>query len=65
MAVNGLGKQFRKNPIRKIEKKPVKIRVKLPHVINKPLPKNQIFVQKPFSHSTLKLERKKFTPQNH
>ena len=30
----------------------------------KPLPRNRIFVQTPFSHSTLKLERKKFTPQN-
>ena len=25
----------------------------------------RIFVQTPFSQSTLKLERKKFTPQNH
>ena len=47
-----------KNPIQKIEKK-VKIRVKLPHVNKKPLPRNRIFVQTPFSHSTLKLERKK------
>ena len=47
-----------KNPIQKIEKT-VKIRVKLPHVNKKPLARNQIFVQKPFSHSTLKLERKK------
>ena len=53
-----------KNPIPKIEKT-VKIRVKLPHVNKKPLPRNQIFVQTPFSHSTLKLERKKFTTQNH
>ena len=52
-----------KNPIQKIEKT-VKIRVKLPHVNKKPLPRNRIFVQTPFSHSTLKLERKKFTPQN-
>ena len=48
----------------KIEKT-VKIRVKLPHVNKKPLRRNRIFVQPPFSHSTLKLERKKFTPQNH
>ena len=48
-----------KNPIQKIEKT-VKIRVKLPHVNKKPLPRNRIFVQTPFSHSTLKLERKKF-----
>ena len=44
-----------KNPIQKIEKT-VKIRVKLPHVNKKPLPRNRIFVQTPFSHSTLKLE---------
>ena len=56
--------QLEKNPIKKIEKT-VKFRVKLPHVNKKPLPKNQIFVQTPFSHSTLKLERKKITPQNH
>ena len=63
-AVNGLGKPFRKNAIQKIEKT-VKIRVKLPHVNKKPLPRNRIFVQTPFSHSSLKWERKKFTPQNH
>ena len=44
-----------KNPIQKT----VKIRVKLPHVNKKPLPRNRIFVQTPFSHTTLKLERKK------
>ena len=33
-------------------------RVKLPHVNKKPLPRNRIFVQTPFSHSTLKLEQK-------
>ena len=48
-----------KNAIQKIEKKTVKIRVKLPRVNKKPLPRNRIFVQTPFSHSTLKLERKK------
>ena len=47
-----------KNPIRKIEKT-VKIRVKLPHVNKKPQPRNRIFVQTLFSHSTLKLEQKK------
>ena len=51
-----------KNPIQKIEKT-VKIRVKSPHVNKKPLARKRIFVQTPFSHSTLKLERKKFTPQ--
>ena len=52
------------NPIKKIEKT-VKIKVKLPHVNKKPLARKRIFVQTPFSHSTLKLERKNFTPQNH
>ena len=46
-----------KKPIQKIQKT-VKIRVKLPHVNKKPLPRNRIFVQTPFSHSILKLERK-------
>ena len=52
-----------KNPIQQIEKT-VKIRVKLPHVNKKPLPRNRIFAQTPFSHSNLKLEQKNFTPQN-
>ena len=56
--------QKNRNPIQKIEKT-VKIRVNLPHMNKKPLPRNRIFVQTPFSHSTLKLERKKITPQNH
>ena len=64
-AVNGLRKPFRKK-IRSIKsRKQLKSRVKLPHVNKKPLPRNQIFVQTPFSYSTLKLERKKFTSQNH
>ena len=50
------------------EQQTTKITVKLPHV-NKtacePLARKLIFVQIPFSHSTLKLERKNFTPQNH
>ena len=53
-----------KNPIQKIEKT-VKIKVKLPHVNKKPLARKQIFVQTPFSHSTLNLERRKFMPQNY
>ena len=48
---------------KKIEKT-VKIKVKLPHVNKKPLARKRIFVQTPLSHSTLKLERKNFTPQN-
>ena len=54
---------LKKNPIQKIEKKTVKIKVKLPHV-RKPLARKRIFVQTPFSHSTLNLEQN-FTPQNH
>ena len=64
MALNGLGKPFRKNPIPKIEKT-VKIRVKLPHVNKKPLARKRKFVQTPYSHSILNLERKNFTSQNH
>ena len=45
-------------------KKSVDIKVKLPHVNKKPLARKRIFVQTPFSHSTLKLEWKNFTPQN-
>ena len=48
-----------KNPIKKIEKT-VKIKVK-----KKPLARKPNFVQTQFSHFTLKLERKNFTPRNH
>ena len=65
MSCEWIGKTIqKKNPIQKIEKT-VKIRVKLPHVNKKPLPRNRTFVQTLFSHSTLKLKRKKFTPQTH
>ena len=63
--MNGLGKPFRKKSDSKNQKKTAKITVKLPHVNKTPLAREQIFVQTPFSHSTLKLERKNFTPQNH
>ena len=53
-----------KNPIQKVEKTE-KIKAKLPHVNKKPLARKRIFVQTPFSHSTLKLGQKEFTPQNH
>ena len=53
-----------KNPTQKIDKT-VKIKVQLPHVNKKPLGRKRIFVQTPFSHSTLNLERKNFSPQNH
>ena len=52
-----------KNPIQNIEKT-VEIKGKLPHVNKKTLARKRIFVQTPFSHSTLNLERKNFTPQN-
>ena len=54
-----------KKPDPKKIEKTVKIEVKLPHVNKKPLARKRIFVQTPLSHSTLKLERKNFTPQNH
>ena len=47
-----IGKPFRK----KLSEKTVKIKVKLPHVNKKPLARKRIFVQTPFSHSTLKIE---------
>ena len=50
--------------IQKLEKTE-NIKVKLTHVNKKALAKKQFFVPTPFSHSTLKLERKKITPQNH
>ena len=54
MSCEWIGKTIqKKNPIQKIEKT-VKIRVKLPHVNKKPLPRNRTFVQTLFSHSTLK-----------
>ena len=62
--MNGLGKPFRKKSDPK-NRKTEKIKAKLPHVNKKSLARKRIFVQTPFSHSTLKLQRKKFTPQNH
>ena len=47
-----------KNLLQKIEKKTVKIKVKLPHVKKKSLARKRIFVHTPFSHSTLKLAKK-------
>ena len=51
-----IGKTTLKNPIQKTEKT-VKIKVKLPHVNKKPLARKRIFVQTPYSHSTLILEQ--------
>ena len=48
-----------KNPIQKIEKN-VKNEVKLQYANKKPLARKRIFAQKPFSDSTLNLERKNF-----
>ena len=62
--MNGLGKAFRKISDPK-NRKIVKTKVKLPHVNKKALARERIFVQTPFSHFTLKLERKTITPQNH
>ena len=56
--------RLEKNPIQKIDKT-VNFKVKLPHVNKKLLARKQIFVQTLFSHCTLKLEQKSFTPQNH
>ena len=47
-----------KNLIQKIEKT-VKIRVKVPHVNKKPLPRNRIFVQTPFFSLYFKIRAKK------
>ena len=58
-----MGKPFLKNQMKTLEKE--KIGVKMPHVIKKQIARKQIFVQTPFAHSTLKLERKKFKPQKH
>ena len=56
--MNGLGKPSRKKIQYKKLKKPVKIKVKLPHVNKKPPERRRVFVQTPFSHSALKFERK-------
>ena len=56
--MNGLGKPFRKNPIKKT--KTVKRKVKLLHVNEKPLARKRIFVQTLFSHSTSKIRVKTF-----
>ena len=54
-----LGKPFLKNKIQKIEKTETpKWNCRM--WTKKPLASQRIFVQTPFSHSTLKLERKKF-----
>ena len=54
--MNGLVKPLRKKSDRKIDKT-VKIKVKLPHVNKKPLARKRIFVQTPYSHSTLEINK--------
>ena len=63
MAVNVLGKPFRKESDSKNEKT-VKIRVKMPHVKKNHYRETEFLFKHRF-HTTLKLEQKKFTPQNH
>ena len=55
--MNGLRKPSRNKYDQKNRKK-LKIEVKLPQVNKNPLARKPIFVQTPFSHSTLKLEQK-------
>ena len=59
--MNGLGKSVRKKSIQKMEKNS-----KSEIATNKkPLTRKRMFVRTPFSQSTLKIERKNFTPKNH
>ena len=62
--MNGLEKPIRKkNPIQK-SKKNSNNQSEIAACEQKPIARKQIFVQTPFSHSTLNLERNNFTPQN-
>ena len=63
--MNGLGKPFRKKSDPK-NRKNSKNQSEIAACEQKnSLPRNRIFVQTPFFHSTLKIERKQFKPQNH
>ena len=64
---NGFGKPFRKKiRSKKSKKKTEKNQSEIAACEQKkPLARKRIFVQTPFSHSTLNLERKNFTPRNH
>ena len=62
--MNGLGTPFRKKWDPK-NRKNSKNQSEIAACEQKPLARKRNFVQIPFSHSTLKLERKNFTPQNH
>ena len=48
MAMTGLGKPIRKDPIKK-SRKQLKIKAQKPHVNKKPVARNRIFVHTPFS----------------
>ena len=56
MNYESIGKTIYKNAVQKTEKT-VKIKLKLPHVNEKPLARKRLFVQTPFSHSTLNLQQ--------
>ena len=62
--MNGLEKPFRKKSDPK-NRKNSKNQSEIAACEQKPLARKRIFVQTPFSHSTLNLEQKNFTPQNH
>ena len=65
MNIDTLENHLERNSIKKL-KKTVKIKVKLPYVNKKTTSeKTNICVQTSCSDSTIKLERKNFTPQNH
>ena len=58
-------KRLEKKSIQELKRKTVKTKMKLTHVNKKPLARKRNFVQTAFSHSSINLERKNFTPQNH
>ena len=60
--MNGLGEPFRKKSDPK-KRKNSKNQSEIAACEQKPLPRNRILVQTPFSHSTLKLEQKKSRPK--
>ena len=60
--MNGLGEPFRKKSDPKKQKNS-KNQSEIAACEQKPLPRNRILVQTPFSHSTLKLEQKNHAPK--
>ena len=59
--MNALEKSFRKNPIQKIEKKTVKVEVKLPHVNEKTLARKRISAFSLVIHASKKIHAAKST----